>query len=774
MARQRISPQSGIKLFESYTDFSGGLNTETSNERLRENEFPILDNVDLAGRGSAKRRWGRTLLQTIAGTPQGMSYFYRPNEETPDVVIMSSGLLYVYKNDGSTPFQLPIEDGYGATLTFQTTKQVEAVQYNKTLYIATGTKICELSYSYDPAWTASTAYKIGQRVLSGTKLYECTVAGTSNSTAPTHTSGTAVNGTVTWRYVTTVLDGWYAKVIEAYKPSQMEFIYVGTNAIATDPSSYVDVADTLGVTLGVQGIVPSISTNGVNKEVLFTAYPIYTTAMPLNQIEYKWEYKKADNAVTTWTLAVDFGGHTVNKSYTIKFAEATTYNVRVTVRHGSATATYELTNYVVTETPTIVQPFLGIQSSTKVTLHWDRLIFSGDSQNPYQIYISELSNPYYYPTTNTISFDTGKQEAITAIIKYRDYLVLFTKTTVHSLTGKSPDDYSRALIHDGIGCVAGRTAHVTGNNILFLSAEGIYQLRPNQYVLETLNVFRADNQIKSTVYPDTDACGMVFDSQYFICFPSRGYMYRLYYEQGVWVRDISSQIKFTQMAHYGFRVIELSNNGKLYLQNNRIYEKIADWQENMLYGSSYQVINRLNNCVYECVVGGMSNSSYPTHTSGTVVYGDVSWKFIAMLYADGTTVYDMGIQSKYLDLSMSFNYKKLKKIYILAKHFTTDVALKVKVEADAAITLTPDTSHTEIISNNTTWVVQTTPNFHFYSGTTVGTWALGQDPLGAVELSVQRASVGGKCRRARVTFTHSENVPCEIYGFGLEFKEKKT
>jgi len=50
------------------------------------------------------------------------------------------------------------------------------------------------------AWAATTAYVVGDRVRASGNLYRATVAGTSSSTAPSHTSGTAVDGTVTWLY----------------------------------------------------------------------------------------------------------------------------------------------------------------------------------------------------------------------------------------------------------------------------------------------------------------------------------------------------------------------------------------------------------------------------------------------------------------------------------------------------------------------------------------------------------------------------------------------
>lgn len=60
-------------------------------------------------------------------------------------------------------------------------------------------------YPCSTAWTATTAYTVQASsagyVHANGKVYKCSVAGTSGSTAPTHTSGTATDGTVTWTYI---------------------------------------------------------------------------------------------------------------------------------------------------------------------------------------------------------------------------------------------------------------------------------------------------------------------------------------------------------------------------------------------------------------------------------------------------------------------------------------------------------------------------------------------------------------------------------------------
>ena len=49
-------------------------------------------------------------------------------------------------------------------------------------------------------WDSGYTYDVGDRVVVGSKLYECTVPGVS-TTAPTHTTGTATDGTLTWKWL---------------------------------------------------------------------------------------------------------------------------------------------------------------------------------------------------------------------------------------------------------------------------------------------------------------------------------------------------------------------------------------------------------------------------------------------------------------------------------------------------------------------------------------------------------------------------------------------
>jgi hypothetical protein len=666
MARQNIKPNPSEKLFESYMDFSGGLNSETANESLKDNEVPVLMNVDMNTRGSLRRRSGRKFILDVQETAQGMFQFFRKGKPTPDLIIAIKGKLYVMESDTTETKTIEIKDGSNA-FTFQDTLPIEGVMMGDKMYIATGTKLLELSY----------------------------VDGDDTDTEP---------------------DQWKCTTVVPYIPNTMEAIYIGLNALSADPKNYIsDKTGNVNEPLRVDGIKAIRPTGVTQRSEQFIAYTTKPSGMTL---QFKWEVKSPQDM--SWIMVKDWTDDPAGKTLDYSFLIASNWAIKVSARDKNATTTvasYQLTNYKVNDVEDKEAnkdvDAAGINTCRRIMNHWDRLILAGDSKNPSQIYVSDLSAPAYFPTSNVLVFDGGKKEPVTSLVRYRDYLVIFTRTTIHTLNGKSPEEYQIGMIHDGIGCIAPRSAKVVGNHVFFLSAEGVHYLRPNALVLESLNVFRVDGAIKSQMTKDENAVAMVYDAQYWLCIPSKFEIYRFYYDTGIWTKDYSSKLNIVAFSNYGADIYELSAMGTLYKQD----------------------------------------SSY---------------------YMDNDEVYTMQVDSKFLDLSASFNYKKLKKIYVMARHFVDNVHIAVKVYADSAIALNPDQGEAVVQDGSVVWKSETKPNMDFYAGTALGSWVLSKVPLGATETSVQKASVRGKCRRVKVSFKHMENTPCEIYGFGLEFKAKKV
>jgi hypothetical protein len=766
--KQNTTPNPEARLFEAYMSYAGGHNSEISNERLKDDEFPVMENVDLSGRDSAKRRTGRVKMTTLPATCQGHFLYYKVGGTTPDHIFASNGRIYYYQYTTGESINIQITDN-GTPWTFQTTKMVEAVQYGTVLYIATGTKLVEFTYE----------------------------------------------------------SGYFnAKTVVPYTPTVQEVVYIGTNALAPNPAGYVQDSVTTNIT--VSGIAPYYRSGAVNMPLPFTAY--VGKPSTIASLDYKWEYRITNSnvsdgvaevftinvltgATTTGNILFTIGGQTIGvnflsgdtttvaaarirgaffngwtsggtgstvtftcntvgvqpdayysvstpftgitlttstiqgvagwtigrnwtnetaggKTFDMNVSSVATYDIRVTVRNSAVPATTEvkgsITGYRIEGTlnkENNTQDMSGIQTCTYIRLHWDRLLLYGDTKNPFLMYISDLKNPRYIPTTNVLSFDTGKLEPVTSVVRFQDYLVIMTPTTIQTLIGKDPTTYARYLIHDSIGSIAPRAASVVGNQIMFLSYNGITSLRPNPYRIEVMNVKRTDVQIHNeiytkmiaTSYPDTDACSMFHDNQYWICFPATKTIYRFYHELGVWVRDKSSILTIKQFLTHGGKAYNLTNSPDIYRQDDTVW-------------------------------------------------------------ADGTDVYTMELDSKMYDLGYSFNFKKMRRMYILARHFKTNTNLYVRVYADSAVILTPEDGKAVVLNDgaDTQWQVTTEPNIHFYAGTIVGSWVLGKNPLGDIQISVQKASIQGKCRRVKVNIQHKENAPCEIFGVGFEHKLKKV
>lgn len=669
--RQNITPNFSQKVFESYTDFSRGLNSEIANEKLKDTESPVLENVDISSNGSIKRRYGR---KKEADAPAGgtyaqgiFQYRLRADGELGRYFVGAiDGKLYVKDYGVDNWNQIIIYDTDGTTpITFQTARPVEAAQYGDVLYLATGSFLCEFT------WT----------------------------------------GTV-----------WSAKKVTPYQPTVMEALYIGTNALADDPNLYIQdgTPGALSVT-GIQITDPdtnnTIISGAVNKPIDLTAF--ITKVLSGDTIEYQWEVKKSSES--TWAGTPAQAYDTTKKTWQYMPTEAAMYDFKVTIRKQGTTtptAVWNVTGYEVKATldPTN-KPLTtsGINTCNKIILHYDRLIMAGDTSAPSQIYISDLTNTRYFPTNNTVNFDTGKQEDVTAIVRFQNNLIFFTTTSIQTLLGKSPEDYERNLIHDGIGCIQGRTAQVVGNRVFFLSSEGLQALRPNPYRLENMNVDRIDYQVKTELEQadKTDACAFVNNSQYWLCLPEANLIYRYNFENDAWAKDKSTKLNIVHATIIDDVVREITKTGVVYAHDKTIYN-------------------------------------------------------------DDGYVYDMIIESKYFDLSASFNYKKLKKLYVLSRGYQTHaVELYVTVMSDSATVLSPDAGSVQIVDGYATWVTESTPNMIFETGTVLGTWELGSTPLGDIQLVVNKAGIQGKARRTKIKFRHSSDNLCEVYGYGFEFRLAK-
>ena len=117
--------------------------------------------------------------------------------------------------------------------------------------------------TFGTSWAANTPVKAGDEVCSATRRYEAVIDGTTGTTAPTHTSGEASNGTTTLRLIGTRAqataqlgtgdNAYYVLAINVTNPGsgyvyppQVNIIGDGSGAMATAVISSYDSPDSYG------------------------------------------------------------------------------------------------------------------------------------------------------------------------------------------------------------------------------------------------------------------------------------------------------------------------------------------------------------------------------------------------------------------------------------------------------------------------------------------------------------------------------------------------
>ncbi|WMU93394.1 hypothetical protein EMOOHJMP_00201 [Microcystis phage MaAM05] len=121
-------------------------------------------------------------------------------------------------------------------------------------------------------------------------------------------------------------------------------------------------------------------------------------------------------------------------------------------------------------------------------IYANRLIFSGDADNPSLVYISELENAenfepsYWSDSPGAIQISPGDGEKITGLktlflpLLNEEVLVIFKERSTYVLSGSDVDTFAVQKMSDEFGAVSHRSIVLVGNELMFLSSEGITAL----------------------------------------------------------------------------------------------------------------------------------------------------------------------------------------------------------------------------------------------------------------------------------------------------------
>ena len=417
-----------------------------------------------------------------------------------------------------------------------------------------------------------------------------------------------------------VYDGTDVKPIDPYKPEPLEALYVGTNSIAPDPFKYL--SDGEGSTLQISGVIFSDRYGVMNVPFTLTAYTISVAG---TELEFQFEYRYPFMADGEWVMGQDWSEkkewtHTAEGEGSMQFR----VNARTKGETTVATAQYLVPDYRIKPMPDPddkIPDYTGIHTCNRILLHWDRIVLYGDTTNFNTVYFSHLKNPRYFPMPHNLRFETEKNEPVRSVTRFRDFLLIFTDSSIQALFGKSPADFRRTVLNTSIGCIAPKSVAVMDNYVVFLSAEGVYFLKSVGYVDDKANVSKLDIPISNQMYLDQDAVAIVSDEHYHIVFPSRKERFRYHKIMQTWVRDKSPHMDLVG-----------------------IYT--------------------------------MDNDLYVQHENGNLS------KFDDNVYADLGHIYEASFQTRYFDFGQPNHSKKLKELQLLASSETEGQVATVSVALD--------------------------------------------------------------------------------------------
>jgi hypothetical protein len=454
------------------------------------------------------------VVRPNTGDSQGLFRYYKDDNSFTDILAIN-GKLYIIV-DKITYRKLVINN----LSSFQTVKPIEAVQYRDKLYIATG---------------------------SGIVIY----------------------------------DGTSAYMMTAYKPNGLEALYIGTNGYATDPTNYLQ--NTVGVGIAILGVTVDNRYGTTNNNVTFTAY---TQAPAGTSLEFLFETKKlADAAYTTaqnWSTS-----NVLVKS----FPSADDYMVQVSVRIASTTLTlnqYVVPKYTVSSTVNQKQEddidYNNLSACNRIFVHYDRLFIYGDDAHSDYLYISHLNNFTYFPRMNTLKVTDPLRGELQRVVRYKNFLLCFTNGSIQMIEGSSPTDYTITPVHTTLGTAFGHSVQIVKNYVAFVGNDnGIYILKSFNYASDDkLNVERLDEDIRdsisSLIGTSSKILSTITNNQYFLYIENdkQNYVYRFYYEYGVWVRD-KIDLSFQTLSTLDNGVVSCdTNNGVVYKLRSDVFKDGKD------------------------------------------------------------------------------------------------------------------------------------------------------------------------------------------------------
>ena len=232
------------------------------------------------------------------------------------------------------------------------------------------------------------------------------------------------------------------------------------------------------------------------------------------------------------------GGSTLTKGDTFIVSEATSSLFKFFTNTGDVT---NQTNVVFTQKVSVALGFVHMPAPPFAVYHQRRLFMpfqflstgtdTFESRNILDEVIGSepLDTDTYDRFSSEFRFNAGTSDFVVGLSSFaEDRLLVFNRNSIHVIEGSSDlETSSQKLLTDEVGCVARKTIQQIGNQVIFLSDNGVYGTQfLDEYNLrgtETPLSEPIDSTIKRiNKNAQSKAVAVYFDNRYFIAVPLDG------------------------------------------------------------------------------------------------------------------------------------------------------------------------------------------------------------------------------------------------------------
>ena len=381
---------------------------------------------------------------------------------------------------------------------------------------------------------------------------------------------------------------------------------------------------------------------------------------------------------------------------------------------------------IVSGLPEIPQPIerLDIKGFKMIQINF-RMVYYGRKE----IWFSDINQFGYIPNYNFLTLPLGTTDEIQRIVFFRGSYIIFTKDEIYKLIGTFGSvDFRIESVNRFVGCIAPNTVRNVGNELFFLSRDGLYKLKSSVFQDNLENVEKIDKPIADDVQISEFVDSLLYDEQY-ILYYNEGEKYdtlRMFYDidlgraRNPFVRDI-----FTLKPELLVR-----EEGKIFALNN------GRW---FIYGEGF-------------------TDFQPDGEEDPTDY-----------------IYTCRIETPSLALGFPTHQKKFKNIFVKALHGDKVIPLFMTVKVDNYDVLLPSDVFAFVNEVGEVEYFQAEdPNVILETSAFLGQMELGFTPLGELTQKVHKLSFSGKGKNIKLIIEQKTDASFGIVSIGYLYKLGKV